>query len=591
MKVCVAYTKDAKRNKIKNNLERASFYHESVFVHPLELGTLSDSDIVILYDSKYVANNAANISASISLLKANNNCVAVVLSCRQDDRFTGVTAQICRVAGADSIERIHNTFNAETLESVIQQALRFAQAKARILHDDSEDEQLLKAFKHGLVNYYQPQYNIRKNTIAAVEVLPRIRTTEGVLVYAYKRQPFIERNGLEHTLFFSSLRMAMLDMTLSSLDINLSINVSPTTLRDKAFYSSVADVLNEFRFSPKKLTLEINEHADCLASLDALINITNLRLLGVGFSIENFGNGVNPYGQLSSLPVTELKVSRSFVKKAMNHYGCQQIVFNAISVAQSLGLRCVAEGVEDIATLEYLKQNKVDYGQGRFLSKPVTITKLTRLISNPGAIRRPKKRVKKRTVVLLVDSRISRLASLKKTLELQSSHLTVLTASTHIKAKELFTDKLISFVICDESHRQPLEKLVTESPTPAHLFVLHENFVETRDPAMLYYKEASHLSAIKIKSLIENHLNLEKELGVLSRLSSQEKIVLNQIYQGEACKKIARDLDISFKTVSTYKTRIFQKLGVHNDIECVRLLSGFSPRAITLQLAAEKEPA
>ncbi|KXF82955.1 hypothetical protein ATN88_04145 [Enterovibrio coralii] len=410
-------------------------------------------------------------------------------------------------------------------------------------------------------------------------------------MYANKRQPFIERNGLEHTLFFTSLRMAMLDMTLSSLDINLSINVSKNTLSDKAFCSSVADVLNEFRFNPKKLTLEINEHADCLDVLDALINITNLKLLGVGFAIENFGNGTNPYGQLTSLPVTELKVSRSYVKKAMKHYGSQQIVFGAISVAQSLGLRCVAEGVEDIATLEYLKQNKVDYAQGRLLSKPVTITKLTRLMANSNTTRRPTKRAKKRTTVLLVDTRISRLASLKKSLELQSADFTVLTASTRKKAKQLFSDKAISFVICDESHRREVERLIAESPNASHLFVLHENYVEPRIPENLYYQDASHLSAVKIKRLIKSHLSLEKELDVLSRLSSQEKVVLNQIYQGEACKKIARDLDISFKTVSTYKTRIFQKLGVHNDIECVRLLSGFSPEALGRQLVLEKETA
>ncbi|KXF82956.1 hypothetical protein [Enterovibrio coralii] len=129
MKVCVAYTKEDKRNKITSNLTLSSLYHGSLFVQLSELETLSNSDVVILYDSKYVAKNAADVSASLSLLKANNNCVAVVLSCRQDDRLTGVTTQICRIAGADSIERIHNTYNADALETVISHALRLAQAK------------------------------------------------------------------------------------------------------------------------------------------------------------------------------------------------------------------------------------------------------------------------------------------------------------------------------------------------------------------------------------------------------------------------------------------------------------------------------
>jgi EAL domain-containing protein (putative c-di-GMP-specific phosphodiesterase class I) len=156
--------------------------------------------------------------------------------------------------------------------------------------------------------------------------------------------------------------------------LSVSVNVSARDLNDRGLVQVITAALARTGLPASTLTIEITETAlmNDLAQASAVVH--ELRALGVGVSVDDFGTGWSSLAHLQRLPLTELKVDRSFVSAARTDAGAAKIVAATIGLGQSLGLAAVAEGVEDAETLGWLADLGCDFAQGWHLGRPMPAT-------------------------------------------------------------------------------------------------------------------------------------------------------------------------------------------------------------------------
>jgi diguanylate cyclase (GGDEF)-like protein/PAS domain S-box-containing protein len=155
----------------------------------------------------------------------------------------------------------------------------------------------------------------------------------------------------------------------------IAINLSPHCLMDRIFTERVEALIERCRIPASSLTFEITEGVAMSERMHGY-TVQELRLLGVNLSIDDFGTGHSSMCKLRHLPVTELKIDKSFVKDMLVDEGNATIVEASINLAHSLNLKVVAEGIEDDATLARLVEMGCDYAQGFCISQPLPLPNL-----------------------------------------------------------------------------------------------------------------------------------------------------------------------------------------------------------------------
>jgi EAL domain-containing protein (putative c-di-GMP-specific phosphodiesterase class I) len=173
------------------------------------------------------------------------------------------------------------------------------------------------------------------------------------------------------------------------LDIDIAVNLSATSLSDTALPDDVAALLERFDVPAGRLTLEITESMAMSDPLRAGVLLTRLHDLGVGLAIDDFGTGHSSLSYLSRLPVRELKIDRSFVLKIEDDDTDAVIVRSTIDLGHNLGLRVVAEGVENDTVLRWLSARGCDAVQGYGISRPLPAAELTPWLERRDAMRLP----------------------------------------------------------------------------------------------------------------------------------------------------------------------------------------------------------
>jgi diguanylate cyclase (GGDEF)-like protein len=167
------------------------------------------------------------------------------------------------------------------------------------------------------------------------------------------------------------------DADRSTADVTLSINISAASLCDHDFVAAALRACERHHIDPCRLILEVTEAGamrDPAATLDQL---TRMRIKGFQLSIDDFGTGFSSMLQLARLPFSELKVDKSFVTTAVHSVESRAVVRSVVELGRSLGLRTVAEGVENVTTLEFLKGIGCDSVQGYFIARPMPGSKGT----------------------------------------------------------------------------------------------------------------------------------------------------------------------------------------------------------------------
>jgi diguanylate cyclase (GGDEF)-like protein len=222
---------------------------------------------------------------------------------------------------------------------------------------------------------YQPKVAIATRRVSSVEALVRWNHPRLGAVSPAEFVPLAEQTGGSRQLTDWVLEAAisqMSDWQKSGLALDVAVNLSAGDIVDAGLGDAILRLLARYRVSPTSLVLEITESAMMRDPGTAAGNMELLRVAGVRFAIDDFGTGYSSLSQLRKLPVDELKIDRSFVSRAHLDADDASIVSSTIDLGHNLGLKVVAEGVEESETLLMLRELGCDFAQGYLISRPLS---------------------------------------------------------------------------------------------------------------------------------------------------------------------------------------------------------------------------
>ena len=234
--------------------------------------------------------------------------------------------------------------------------------------------------KQQLFLAYQPKIDFVTGTIIGVEALSRWQHPKLGLIPPDQFIPMAERTGFIKLLTMWGLQTALsqADFWLQQgLGVPVSVNLSTRILHDGHFPDQVAQLLDSHGIGPAQLELEITESAIMADPAHALDILTRLSRMGVALSIDDFGTGYSSLAYLKKLPVNAVKIDKSFVLQLIKDQSDAQIVRSTIDLAHNLGLKVIAEGVENRETWDRLLAFGCDEAQGYYMSVPLPATEMT----------------------------------------------------------------------------------------------------------------------------------------------------------------------------------------------------------------------
>jgi EAL domain-containing protein (putative c-di-GMP-specific phosphodiesterase class I) len=232
-----------------------------------------------------------------------------------------------------------------------------------------------------LMLYYQPKLERASGRVVGVEALVRWRHKEHGIMAPDDFIPLAERTGLINQLTHWVLENALRQATLwqgSGIEVGIAVNLSTRNLLDPEFPDRIAGLLASHDYPPGRLTLEITETSIMADPELALEILRRIAAMGVRFAIDDFGTGYSSLAYLKRLPVSEIKIDKSFVMEMCESENDAVIVKATIDLGHNLGLQVVAEGVENEETMERLGALGCDLLQGHFIRLPLTATEFAR---------------------------------------------------------------------------------------------------------------------------------------------------------------------------------------------------------------------
>lgn len=233
--------------------------------------------------------------------------------------------------------------------------------------------------------HFQPQVNIDTGKIVGAEALLRWRHSELGYVPPLEFIQLAEECGvigeLGDWVLLTTCRYMKIFQKLN-LDLkNISVNVSSLQFTE-VFVDRLKEVLEITDLAPQALTIELTEGIIMDDTYQMISRLNEVKECGVGLSIDDFGTGFSSLSYLSRFPLDELKIDRSFVVDLQESAGNESLVRAIISMAKSLDLELVAEGVENVEQYKFLKDNGVKVIQGYIFSKPLAPAEFQQLLES-----------------------------------------------------------------------------------------------------------------------------------------------------------------------------------------------------------------
>jgi diguanylate cyclase (GGDEF)-like protein/PAS domain S-box-containing protein len=227
---------------------------------------------------------------------------------------------------------------------------------------------------------YQPQMDIATGKIVGLEALLRWKHPELGLVPPDRFIRIAENSGLILPIGEWALRTACSQLKRWQEDglptVSVAVNVSAVQFRHEGFCKLVRGVLHETGLAPQYLELEITESL-LLSNADVVFSVfRELRAMGLRLAIDDFGTGYSSLSYLKQFPVSKLKIDRSFIRDIAVNPDDAAITSAIISLAKSLNLKVIAEGVENEAQMSFLRSHQCDEIQGYYFSKPISIVEV-----------------------------------------------------------------------------------------------------------------------------------------------------------------------------------------------------------------------
>ena len=224
----------------------------------------------------------------------------------------------------------------------------------------------------GLRPYYQPIVSLATREISGFEVLARWPLGDAEEIGPDQFIPVAEESGLINQLMLQLLARGCVDALAWRPELTISVIISPVQLRDSWLSQKILATLAKAGFPPSRLWIEITENALIEDGENARRTIQSLKNQGVRIALDDFGTGYASLQHLHKLPFDSIKIDRSFVLALCRDPEALKIVRAITSLASSLDLPVVAEGIEDEVTLERLRELGCAFGQGFHLGRPTS---------------------------------------------------------------------------------------------------------------------------------------------------------------------------------------------------------------------------
>ena len=304
-----------------------------------------------------------------------------------------------------------------------------------------------------LLLYYQPKVNLHTGAIAGAEALLRWQRPGFGLVFPSEFVPVLEETGL-----IVRVGAWIIDAACKQIGawlrsgvgaVRVAVNVASRQFIEGDLEQVVRSALVRHEVPPELLELELTETALMSNAERTIMVLTNLKAIGIKVSIDDFGTGYSSLAYLQRFPIDKLKIDIAFVREITTNPNDAAIATAIISMAHSLKLRVIAEGVETRAQLEYLRRSRCDEIQGYFFSRPVAPADMAVLVESgrclpvdPAAPNQPAQ------TLLIVDDNPDILWSLDQLF--QRDGYQILTAGSATEAFELLALHPVQVILCDQ---------------------------------------------------------------------------------------------------------------------------------------------
>jgi diguanylate cyclase (GGDEF)-like protein/PAS domain S-box-containing protein len=243
---------------------------------------------------------------------------------------------------------------------------------------------LPRALERGeLFLVYQPKLSLSTGQVTGVEALMRWRHPSLGLVSPLQFIPIAEDTGLIDSFGHWALQVACQDARAWQDQghlVKVSVNLAARQLDRPLFAQEVAAVMADAGLDPRQLEFEITESGVMRNPAQAALRLRELRDLGVSLAIDDFGTGYSALSYLRTFPLGTLKIDRSFIKDLPTDEDAANLTAGIIALAHRLRMKVVAEGVETLEQLGYLRAHGCDEIQGYYLSKPITADEMSRFL-------------------------------------------------------------------------------------------------------------------------------------------------------------------------------------------------------------------
>ncbi len=304
-----------------------------------------------------------------------------------------------------SIGILHNTVNHQTAEDMMRdadtamyQAKRAGKARHEVFDENMHEEakatlqlenDLRRAIEKDIFSvYYQPIYSIEGSQIQGFEALARWDHPTHGFVSPEKFIALAEELSLIDVLGMQILRKAcrqgseLQSFFADDAPFMISVNLSCKQFANPRLVEKIEEVLDETGFAPENLKIEITESVFIEHKEKAAEMLYQLREIGVEINIDDFGTGYSNLSYLMQLPISTLKIDRSFVNPINVNGRNLEIIQTILTLAQSLGIKIVAEGVENESHLDQLKTLNCAGAQGYFFAKPMSFDNMKDFLEN-----------------------------------------------------------------------------------------------------------------------------------------------------------------------------------------------------------------
>ena len=356
-------------------------------------GGLRDSDTVALLNSGHIGVLLQSVQGPQDLELVTNRLLARLQDPIQiDDRSLPIEARIGTALYPEHGDSVRS------LIEYAEQDLAHAKTDAQAIGNRSANSrspftprQWMTELRQAIITdqlflTFQPKVSLSQARITGVEVLLRWQHPEHGVIVPDQFIPIAERTGLIIPLTLWVLQQSLQQCRQwneMGLDISVAVNLTMWNLEAQELPDQIEKLLRDTGVAPKNLELEITETSIMSDPQRVIRTLNQIRQLGAHFAIDDFGTGYSSFAYLTKLPVSCIKIDKSFVQSIDCDRDNSVIVKSIIDLGHNLGMKVVAEGVETIQAKKLLRDFQCDEGQGFYYCRPIPADAMTKFLLQP----------------------------------------------------------------------------------------------------------------------------------------------------------------------------------------------------------------